>query len=163
VAIPIVIVSSIVFSQLLWKMADVPSASYPYAQKMWDLTAKTQCLTFSSTMEGGSLFMEALKLKYIAWGAGSGIGSFVILSVLGLPTLLVFGLVRGLGQGTPAGVLLELTGAFIGRFYFRRRFGNMWMKYTPVLLAGFSCGMGLVAMVAVSFTILNKMMAPLVF
>ena len=37
------------------------------------------------------------------------------------------------------------------------------MKYTPILLAGFSCGMGLIGMVSVAFTILNKMMAPLVF
>ena len=163
VTIPIVIVASIIFSQLLWKMAEVPSAAYPYAQKMWDLNAKNMCLTFSSTMEGGSLFMEALRAKYVAAGLASGTIFYAILSVLGLPTLLVFGLVRGLGQGTPSFVLLELLGALVGRFYFRRRFGDIWMKYTPVLLAGFSCGMGLVGMVAVSFTILNKMMAPLMY
>ena len=56
-----------------------------------------------------------------------------------------------------------MLGALVGRFYFRRRFGDMWMKYTPVLLAGFSCGIDLTGMVAVSFTILNKMMAPLIF
>lgn len=163
VAVPIVVTAVIVFSELLWRMADVPSAQYPYAQKMWDLQAKTMCLTFSSTMEGGSLFMEAMKLKYILWGLFGGVGSYVVLSTLGLPTLLVFGVVRGLGQGTPSFLVLELAGALVGRFYFRRKFGDMWMKYTPVLLAGFSCGMGLIGMVAVSFTILNKMMAPLVF
>jgi hypothetical protein len=72
-------------------------------------------------------------------------------------------MVRGLGQSTPSGVILELLGALIGRFYFRRRYGDQWMKYTPILLAGFSCGMGLIGMVSVSFTILNKMMAPLIF
>lgn len=163
VTIPIVIVSSIVFSQLLWRMADVPSAAYPYAQKMWDLQAKTMCLTFSSTMEGGSLFMEAMKLKYVLAGFGSGVGFFLFLSALGLPTLLVFGMVRGLGQGTPSSIVLELIGALMGRFYFRKRFGEMWMKYTPVMLAGFSCGMGLTGMVAVAFTILHKMMSPLVY
>ncbi|NMA45971.1 MAG: peptide transporter [Lentisphaerae bacterium] len=163
VTVPVVIVASIVFSQLLWKMADVPSAAYPYAQKMWDLNAKNLCLTYSSTMEGGSIFMEALRLKYVLSGLGAGVISFTILSCLGLPTLLVFGMVRGLGQSTPSGVILELLGALIGRFYFRRRYGDQWMKYTPILLAGFSCGMGLIGMVSVSFTILNKMMAPLIF
>lgn len=163
VTVPIVIIASIVFSQLLWQMADVPSPAYPYAQKIWDLNAKTMCLTFSSTMEGGSLFMEAMKPRYIRWGLGSGVISFAVLTAFGLPTLLVFGLVRGLGQGTPSFIVLELAGALVGRFYFRRKFGDMWMKYTPVLLAGFSCGMGLTGMVAVSFTILNKMMAPLIF
>jgi hypothetical protein len=75
----------------------------------------------------------------------------------------VFGVVRGLGQSTPSGIVLELAGALVGRYYFRKRFGDQWMKYTPILLAGFSCGMGLIGMVSVSFTILNKMMAPLIF
>jgi hypothetical protein len=163
VTVPIVIIASIIFSQLLWKMADVPSAAYPYAQKMWDLSAKNLCLTYSSTMEGGSMFMEALRLKYVLTGLGAGVVSFTVLSCLGLPTLLVFGMVRGLGQSTPSGVILELLGALIGRFYFRRRYGEQWMKYTPILLAGFSCGMGLIGMVSVAFTILNKMMAPLIF
>ncbi|MBN1669849.1 MAG: peptide transporter [Kiritimatiellae bacterium] len=163
VTIPIVVIASIVFSQLLWGMADIPSAAYPYAQKMWDLNAKTMCLTFSSTMEGGSLFMEAMRLKYVLYGLGGGVGAYLVLSSFGLPTLLVFGVVRGLGQGTPSNVTLELAGALIGRFYFRRRFGDMWMKYTPVLLAGFTCGMGLVGMVAVAFTIVTKMISPLIF
>jgi hypothetical protein len=163
VTVPVVIVASIVFSQLLWRMAEVPSAAYPYAQKMWDLNAKNLCLTYSSTMEGGSMFMEALRAKYVGAGFGAGVISFVVLSMVGLPTLLVFGMVRGLGQGTPSFVVLELTGALVGRFYFRKHFGDQWMKYTPILLAGFSCGMGLTGMVAVSFTILNKMMAPLIF
>ena len=163
VTVPIIIIASIVFSQLLWNMAEVPSAAYPYAQKMWDLSAKNLCLTYSSTMEGGSMFMEALRLKYVLAGMGTGVISFTVLSMLGLPTLLVFGVVRGLGQSTPSGIVLELVGALVGRYYFRKRFGDQWMKYTPILLAGFSCGMGLIGMVSVAFTILNKMMAPLIF
>jgi hypothetical protein len=47
--------------------------------------------------------------------------------------------------------------------YLRRRFGEMWLRYAPVLLAGFSCGTGLVAMVSIAFSMLTKMMAPLMF
>ena len=163
VTVPIIVIASLIFSQLFWKMAPVPSDAYPFADKMWDLRAKTLCLTISSTMEGGSLFFEALKFRWLAWGVGLGVGAFTILSIFGLPTLLVYGLVRGLGQGTPAAVVFELIGALLGRFYFRRKFGKMWMKYTPVLLAGYACGVGLVAMLGMSFAILNKMMAPLLF
>jgi len=163
VALPIIVISMVVFSQLMWHMADVPSDAYPFAQKMWELRAKNLCLTYSATMEGGSMFMEAWKWRYFGWGLGLGTAAYVCLSSFGLPTLLVFGIVRGLGQGTPAHVTFELVGALVGRFYFRKRFGSMWMKYTPVLLAGFSCGMGLIGMVAVAFTILTKMMAPLVY
>ena len=107
--------------------------------------------------------MEAWNWDYFFVGMGSGVAAFVFLAALGLPTLLVFGVVRGLGQGTPAAILLELLGAMLGRYYFRRKFGDMWLKFAPVLLAGFSCGMGLMAMLAVSFTIIKKMVNPLIF
>ena len=163
VTIPVIIIASLVFSQLLWKMAPIPSEAYPFAQAMWDLQAKLSCLTMSSTMEGGSLFFEAWRWDYCGLGLAFGTLSYIILALLGMPTLLVFGLLRGFGQGTPAYALFELVGALLGRFYFRRKFGNMWLKYAPILLAGYSCGMGLVAMVGMAFAILNKMMAPLLF
>lgn len=163
VTVPIIIVSSLIFSNLLWNMAPIPSDAYPFAQKMWDLQAKNLSLTYSSTMEGGSLFMEAWRWLYVFMGFILGSGAYLFLSLLGLPTLLVFGVVHGLGQGTPGKILFMVVGALLGRFYFRGRFGEMWMKYTPVLLAGFSCGMGLVAMVSVGFTILTKMISPLIY
>lgn len=160
---PIVLVASLVFSHLIWSMAPVPSEAFPFAQKMWDLQAKNLCLTYSATLEGGSLFMEAWRWKYVGLGLGLGSLTYMGLSLLGLPTLLVFGVVYGMGQGTPGAIPLTLTGALLGRFYFRKHFGGMWMKYTPVLLAGYSCGMGLMAMVAVGFTILTKMISPLLY
>jgi hypothetical protein len=163
VTLPVIVIASLLFSQLLWQMADVPSSSYPYAQQMWDLQAKNAALTYSSTAEGGSLFQEAWKWKYFSWGLGGGLMTFIVLSLLGLPTLLVFGIVRGMGQSMPAYAPFELAGALIGGFYFRRKFGDMWMSYAPVLMAGFACGMGLIAMISVSVTILIKMMSPLVY
>ena len=144
-------------------MAEIPSDSYPYAQKMWDLTAKNTCLVISSTMEGGSEFMEAWNWNYFACGVGLTLIALILLSLFGLPTLLIFGMVRGLGVAMPATMFLEITGALIGRFYFRKRFGEMWMKYAPVILAGYACGMGLIAMAAVALTVLTRMMAPLVY
>ncbi len=162
VILPIIIISSLIYSQLLWKMAEIPSDTYPFAQRMWDIMAKNKCLTMSSTMEGGSLFFEAFKLKWFACGLSFGVAIFTVLSLLGLPTLLFYGFVRGMGYG-PGGLVFEIIGALIARYYFRKKFGNMWMKYAPVLLAGYACGMGLIAMVGMSIAILNKMMAPLVF
>ncbi len=163
VTIPIIIVASLVFSHLFWTMAPVPSEAYPFAQQMWDLQAKNTCLMFSATSEGSSQFLEAWNWKYFNSGLLCGTGAFMFLSFLGLPTLLVFGLVRGLGQGTPGPLIFEMIGALVGRFYFRRKFGDMWMKYTPVMMAGFACGMGLIAMVAVGIGILAKMIKPLIF
>lgn len=162
IALPIVLISTILFSQLLWKMAPVPSEAYPFASQMWDLQARTACLTMSSTMEGGSAFMDAWNWNYVFAGMASGSAAFVVLAALGLPTLIVFGLVRGMGLAMPGVLLLQALGALVARFYLRKRF-TMWMKYAPVVLAGYTCGMGLVGMLSVSFSILQKMMSPLLY
>ena len=163
VTLPIILVSTFIFSQLLWRLAPVPSESYPYAFKMWDLQAKNQCLIMSSTMESGSIFMEAWNWMYVWIGLGAGTLSLLVFSSIGLPTLLVFGMVRGMGLSFPGAIIFQTIGAFVGRYYFRKRFGKMWMKYAPVLLAGYSCGMGLMGMLAIGFSILQKMMSPLIF
>ena len=87
--------------------------------------------------------------------------TYVVLNLVGLPVLLVYGVVRGLGQSTPHGMILEVVGAFLGRFFFLRRYGAMWRQYAPVLLAGFSCGMGLTGMFAMGVTLILKSLGKL--
>jgi hypothetical protein len=110
----------------------------------------------TSTLEGNSLFFQALKGSYVLSGFGFGLVTYALLSLFGLPVMLIYGVVRGLGQSTPHGLLLEVVGAFLGRFFFLKRYGAMWRQYAPVLLAGFSCGMGLTGMCAMGFTLILK-------
>ncbi len=156
VVFPIVMVSSLLFSQFIWRLAPIPSASYPYAQELWHLQALNTLLMQTSTLEGNSLFFQALDSNYVLSGLGLGLVMYMILSVLGLPVLLIYGVVRGLGQSTPHGILLEVAGALLGRYYFHKRYGSMWRQYAPVLLAGFSCGMGLTGMFAMGFALILK-------
>ncbi len=156
VVFPVVMVSSLLFSQFIWRLAPIPSASYPYAQELWHLQALNTLLMQTSTLEGNSLFFQALKGSYVVSGLGLGLVLYMILSVLGLPVLLIYGVVRGLGQSTPHGIILEVAGALLGRYYFHKRYGTMWRQYAPVLLAGFSCGMGLTGMFAMGFALILK-------
>jgi len=156
VVFPVVMVSSLLFSQFIWRLAPIPSASYPYAQELWHLQALNTLLMQTSTLEGNSLFFQALKGSYVVSGLGLGLVMYMILSVLGLPVLLIYGVVRGLGQSTPHGIILEVAGALLGRYYFHKRYGAMWRQYAPVLLAGFSCGMGLTGMFAMGFALILK-------
>jgi hypothetical protein len=156
VVFPVVMVSSLLFSQFIWRLAPIPSASYPYAQELWHLQALNTLLMQTSTLEGNSLFFQALKGSYVVSGLGLGLVMYMILSVLGLPVLLIYGVVRGLGQSTPHGIILEVAGALRGRYYFHKRYGAMWRQYAPVLLAGFSCGMGLTGMFAMGFALILK-------
>jgi hypothetical protein len=163
VVFPVVMIASLLFSQFIWQLAPIPSSSYPYAQKLWHLQALNTLLMQTSTLEGNSLFYQALNGFYVLSGLGLGVIIYFILSVFGLPTLLVYGVVRGLGQSAPHGLILELAGALLGRYYFLKRYGKMWRQYAPVLLAGFSCGMGLTGMFAMGFALILKSLGRLAY
>jgi hypothetical protein len=163
VVFPVVIIASLLFSQFIWRLAPIPSANYPYAQQLWHLQALNTLLMQTSTLEGNSLFYQALNATYVLAGMGLGIISYFLLSLLGLPILLIYGVVRGLGQSTPHGMILEVMGALLGRFFFLKRYGAMWRQYAPVLLAGFSCGMGLTGMFAMGFTLILKSLGRLAY
>ncbi len=163
VVFPVVMVSSLLFSQFIWRLAPIPSSNYPYAQELWHLQALNTLLMQTSTLEGNSLFFQALKGTYVISGLGFGLVTYVLLSILGLPVLLIYGIVRGLGQSAPHGLILEVIGAFLGRFFFMKRYGKMWRQYAPVLLAGFSCGIGLTGMFAMGLTLILKSLGRLAY
>ena len=153
---PIVMVASLVFSQFIWRLAPIPSANYPFAQELWHLQALNTLLMQTSTLEGNSMFYQALNGTTVFSGLGFGLVMYMILSLFGLPVLLIYGVVRGLGQSTPHGMILEVAGALLGRYFFLKKYGPMWRQYAPVLLAGFSCGMGLSGMFAMGFALIMK-------
>ena len=163
VVFPVVMIASLLFSQFIWRLAPIPSSSYPYAQELWHLQALNTLLMQTSTLEGNSLFYQALNWVYVASGIGFGVITYFLLSLFGLPVLLIYGVVRGLGQSTPHGLILEVVGALLGRFFFLKRYGMMWRQYAPVLLAGFSCGMGLTGMFAMGFALILKSLSHLAY
>jgi hypothetical protein len=161
VVFPVVMIASLLFSQFIWRLAPIPSNAYPFAQELWHLQALNSLLMQTSTLEGNSLFFQALNWIYVGAGTLLGVVTYLFLTLFGLPVMLVYGLVRGLGQSTPHGLILEVIGALLGRFFFLRRYGAMWRQYAPVLLAGFSCGMGLMGMFAMGLTLILKSLARL--
>ncbi len=163
VVFPVVMIASLLFSQFIWRLAPIPSSSYPYAQELWHLQALNTLLMQTSTLEGNSLFYQALNGAYVLSGLGFGVITYFILTLFGLPILLIYGVVRGLGQSTPHGLILEVVGALLGRFFFLKRYGKMWRQYAPVLLAGFSCGMGLTGMFAMGFALILKSLGRLAY
>jgi hypothetical protein len=155
---PVVIISSLLFAQYFWRLAPIPSAQYPYTNKMFELNARQQALVQSSTLGGGQggEFYQALQWKIIASGAGIGVVSYAALAFAGTPTMLIYGLIRGLGGGFVSGMFPQLLGALLARFYFEKRFGLKWREYAPVLLAGFSCGIGLISMFSLGCLLIAK-------
>ena len=160
----ILIVCSFIFWSVIWKLAPIPSSTYPYVQKMWPLFAFNQCLWNSSTLgEGKSFLMDAIKLERIFGGAGVAFALYGLVVLLKLPVGFFYGLVTGLSYWVHRAIPTML-GGLLGRYYFARKFGDSkWKQYTPVLLAGYSCGMGLIAMAAVATALIAKAVSQIVF
>jgi len=155
---PLGLLSSFIFWSAIWKMGPIPSSAYPYAQKIWPFEAFQQLLWVASTTTGGGakiLLEEAIKWKVIAAGFITGIGSMTVMTILGLPILLIYGFVRGLSWW-PHFIFVEFIGALIKKYYFMKRFGEEWLKFAPVLMAGFACGMGLISMAVISVVLISK-------
>jgi hypothetical protein len=149
VALPVMFGCSLIYGQFIWGLGSIPSSAYPYAQEMWDLHARNRMLIYSSTASGYSPFMDALHWEYIATGAGLGVLTYACMAGFGLPILLMYGTVKGLGQSIPQTVVTQFAGALIGRYLLARRFGDQqWRQYALVLFTGYNCGAGLVMMAA---------------
>jgi len=167
VALPILFILSGLFWGFIWRSNPIPSEVFPAAQVNWELAAKRQVLQFSSTFvpEGqdpsqksiaDSEFMKAIHPKVIGSGFGVTVALYVALSALGLPVLLVYGIVRGLGQ-LPHFMVLEVIGAFLGRFLYQRKYGRKeFLRMAPTILAGYFTGVGLIGMATIALKLIKE-------
>jgi len=89
--------------------------------------------------------------------------AFASLTVLRLPTLLVYGFVRGLGA-LPHYMLLEIAGALLGRYYYQRKYGaTNFLRMAPAILAGYYTGVGLVSMATIGMNLIKASISSLPF
>jgi len=160
--IPVSIVASMLFWSFIYKISDIPE-DYPYAMRFWPRDAVMRCFWMTATTSGNSFFLQAFKPKVVGMGMGYGLVAYPILRLLGAPTLLLYGTIRGL-VGDPIDAIPELTAALVGRYYMAKIFGRkQWANYTPVLAAGFGCGMGLVGMVSMGVKLVSSAVSMLPF
>ncbi len=155
---PIVLITTILFSQFIWRIAPVPSAAFPFAEKYWDLAAYRQAVIYSSTLPGGAHgpFHDAIQPTIIFVGLALAVLLYSSLSFFGLPVLLVYGMIRGLDQATPDVIVPQFLGALLGRYYFAKKFGDNWPNYRVVFFAGYGCGVGLIMMLALGLVFMSK-------
>lgn len=163
VMFPVIILASFFYWQFLWKMAEIPSVQYPYAQKFWQLNALNQALWYTATAEGNSYLLQALKPNIIFIAGGGAAIAYFVFTIFRLPITLIYGFIRGLGF-LPLQIIPEVIGAVIAQFYLIPRFGaKQWKLYATVLMAGFSAGMGLIGMACVAIAMIQKSVSQLPF
>ena len=155
---PVTVVGSVLFSQFIWSIGNVPSSMFPYANEFWELAAYQQGLIYSSTLpgEGSTPFQEAFSWLFLACGLGLALSVYGVLNWFGLPIFLVYGVIRGLDQSSPHTILPMFIGALLGRFVLRRVFGEKWPLYRIVYAAGFTAGVGLITMLSLGIVFMSK-------
>ena len=168
VTIPLILVVSFLFWSYIWHSSQggIPSPTFPYVQKTWELNARNSVLMFTATtgeVGGETMFQKSFHLKYLLGGSGVCIAAFGLMSWARLPTMAIYGFVRGMGQ-IPHTFVLEVVGALIARFFLHKRYGKEnFLRAAPVLLAGYFTGTGLIAMLGASFALIASAVSKGVF
>jgi hypothetical protein len=156
--LPVFLTASFIFWAFFWHTGAIPSSQHPYAQRFWPLVATFQAMFQTiNKPDGPKWVLEGINVGRIAWGMAAGLGLFgVMVPLLKLPQLLFYGMVGGVGAW-PADIIPTFFGAWLGQRYFAKRFGvDQWRNYAPVLLAGFACGTGLIAMASIALSLIAK-------
>jgi hypothetical protein len=154
--IPLVLISSFVFWSFFWHTNVIPSAQFPYVQQFWPRDATMSAVWMTANKGANSPFMRAIKPNVIYAGGALAFLLFGASLAFKIPVLYYYGFIGGIG-GLPHGAIPQLFGALMGRYYFTKRLGaENWSKYTPVLLAGFACGMGLVGLAGIAMALIVK-------
>ena len=154
----ILLISSFAFWSFFWKTGPIPSNQYPFAQKIWPVQATMTSIwwTANNGTMADNWLLRALKFDLIAW---SGVGTLALWGVAGLfkvPLLFFYGFIGGIG-GSPVGIVPQFIGALFGKYYFKKRFGEIkWNSYAPILAAGFGCGVGLAGMAGIAMAMIAK-------
>ena len=109
------------------------------------------------------MLFKALKPPVIAAGGVTMVLLYVVVTIVGLPLLIVFGAVRALTT-IPHFMITEFIGALLARYYFWNKYGKQeWRTYAPVLAVGFACGMALMGMASISIALIQKSVSVLIF
>lgn len=158
VMLVVILSASFIFWAFLWHTSQIPSSQFPYAAKFWPINATFQAIFQQINLKHGAMayVREAIDFKRIAYGFLAGMALFGLFRLFGWSTLTYYGFIGGSGA-YPNYAIMTFIGAWLGKRYFAKRFGaTQWQMYTPVLLAGFACGTGLIAMASIALALIAK-------
>lgn len=166
VATPALFLFSFIFWAFIWSANEIPGGSnFPYAQVYWEFQSKNTALFWSAThvQQGQEVVSfwetqlgQSIHPEVLGAGFGSTVGLFALMSVFGLPVMFVYGMIKGLGQ-FPHLMVLEVAGALIARYYFRKKYGpQQFLRMAPTILAGYFTGVGLIGMATVALDLIKN-------
>jgi len=165
-AFVVVWVCSFIYWSWIWRLDVIPSSTYPFVQKMWPLQATLRCMWMRTTLPGGEGMANLQRILHVEYiGVGFAVGSLLlaVFHLLGIPSLVFYGFLVGIGQNAFM-AFPQFLGAMLGRYYFRKRLGDVkWRAYAPILMAGYGCGVGLIGITAVALKLISTAVKQTIF
>jgi len=162
-AFGITLIATFLFWQIIWRMNPIPSSSYPFVQKIWPMNATFEALWATSTLPTGEKWMiKAIKAKYILSSTAISFLVYGLFLLLKIPLGTFYGMVGGITT-LPHYAFPMFIGALFGRYFMTKKIGPNWRRYTPIILAGYSCGMGLVSMISIAVALIAKTIFQIIY
>lgn len=149
IALPVGVIANFLYMSIFWRIAPIPSATYPYAQAMLPIWAFNMTFWMSTTVDkGGAAASFASKVFNINWLLIT-VAIFVILHVYNMWAekrnikwrLSLIGL--AVGMATPIPFTVSLFIGAIAAQYIRYKKGGGWFdRFRNVIVAGLVVGEG---------------------
>jgi hypothetical protein len=162
--LPVVLIASFCYWGFIWYTSEIPSAQFPYVQKFWPQWAVQSSIWWQINAAGADNWaIKAIKPDIVGVGSGCAAVVYAAMLIFKWPILFYYGLVGGVAN-LPHNTIPLFLGGVLGRYVFQKKFGvQQWQSITPILMAGFACGMGLVSMCAIALALISKTVSFLPF
>jgi hypothetical protein len=166
IATPVGMLANFIFIEIFWRIADIPSATYPYADTILPIYAQNLCIWMTTTTpvinpdptySAASIFRPTWMLAafgvftliYIAnrLYAAARPGKREFLSLIGL----------AVGMAVPLPFSVSLFAGGVLAMLIRRQWGKEWFdRYRNVMVAGLVVGEGIVIGIAAAVAALKN-------
>jgi len=134
-------VFSLLYTEMFWRMAPIPSAAYPWAAYQWPLRAIRW--TFFPSIALGRVTVTVFNLELFSAGLALGVILFVVFAALKIPLSTFIGVVAGISVPPPLAISL-IIGLISGYVAERIKGKEWWQKYRTAIIAGIAVGEGVI-------------------
>jgi len=148
VVYPISTIASIVFTQMFWNVAEIPSGMYPYSSYFWPMDLMSDFVWFTRKA-------EMFRFDWMIMGAIVGLVIYIVLSFLRLPAPgIMVALAAGMSSPPPF-VMNILFGYFI-RLIIEKMIGkSTFDNYKFTTIAAINAGTGLAIALETAITLIQ--------
>jgi len=145
--LPFTVVIGLLYVQLLWRMAPIPSGRYPGAQIFWPIRATYDSLWIRGQQAG----MFNVQWIFSSLAVGTGV-YFALDFAHGFLPLSYIGIAAGVGQLPPIPMAIFIGG--ITSKVLARKFGERWRSLSRLVAAGLAMGESIAITVSVALSLI---------